>query len=188
LKQLGFQHVVTLEPLERVAIADGGITALPFSGEHCDLDVHAKQCALIELRGRRICLFIDSDAVDLDVYRRLKLKLREPDVMFIGMECFGAPLSWLYGPLIPTPVTRRSEESRRLSGANSERAWRLVEELLPRRAFVYAMGQEPWMRYRMGLNYRPDSIQLRESQAFVDRCRANGIEAERLHMQMELIL
>lgn len=188
LRCLGFERIVTLEPLEAYDLPDGRITALPFSGEHCDLDVHAKQCAMVELRGRRICLFVDTDAIDLDIYKRLANRLAEPDVMLVGMECFGAPLSWMYGPLLSTAISNRNDTSRRLSGANCARAWGLTETLRPKQVGVYAMGQEPWMRHLMGLNYTEDSVQLRESSDYVARCRAAEIPAERLYLQRDIEL
>ena len=182
LTKLGFRAVVTLDTLDRYAFPEGSITALPFTGEHCDLDIHSKHCALIELKGRRICLFIDSDVIDLDVYRRILDKLKHPDVMFVGMECFGAPLSWLYGPLVTSPISAKNDQSRRLSGATSDRAGRLAEAIRPDRAFVYAMGQEPWMRYLMGLSYHEDSVQLKEVALFLEHCRTLGIDAEQLYL------
>jgi L-ascorbate metabolism protein UlaG (beta-lactamase superfamily) len=185
LQRLGYSRIETLEPLDVVGLKNGSITALPFSGEHCDLDVHSKQCAIVELKGRRICLFIDSDAVDPHTYQRLRSLVCNPDIMFLGMECFGAPLSWLYGPLITQPTSTKNDRSRRLSGANCERAWRLTENLQPRRVFVYAMGQEPWMRYVMGLTYPSDSVQVKESGAYIERCRQAGIPAKSLYLTME---
>ncbi|HEX4098712.1 MAG TPA: hypothetical protein VHX64_18435, partial [Caulobacteraceae bacterium] len=135
-----------------------------------------------------IGLFIDSDAIDPDVYDRLSPLLGGLDLMFIGMECNGAPLSWLYEPLATTTITKRNDSSRRLSGANCARAWRLTEAIRPCRAYVYAMGQEPWVRFFMGLAYHPDSVQLLESDAFVARCKGAGIPAERLYERMETVL
>ncbi len=186
LKRLGYQNVIALDSLDEFPLPEGLVRALPFSGEHCDLDVHSKQCFLLELKGRRICIFVDSDAIDLDVYRRITPTLAQADLVFIGMECFGAPLSWLYGPLMTRPASNRDDGSRRLSGANCHRAWNLMQEIRPKRAYVYAMGQEPWMRHQMGLNYKEESIQLKESSAFVDRCRGAGITSERLYGCFEL--
>jgi L-ascorbate metabolism protein UlaG (beta-lactamase superfamily) len=185
LRTLGYDSVVVMEQLEPYPIPNGAITALPFSGEHCDLDVHSKHCALIEIKGRRICALIDSDAIDIHVYSRLIERLAKPDLMFIGMECSGAPLTWLYGPLLSSAVSRRNDNSRRLSGANAANARRLTEALMPKQVFVYAMGQEPWMRYLMGLQYADDSIQLSEAAEFISFCRSIGIPADRLYLRME---
>ena len=106
--------------------------------------------------------------------------------MFIGMECFGAPLTWLYGPLLTKPISRRNDKSRRLSASNCERAWRLVKDLGCTKAFIYAMGQEPWLRYLMGLEYKSDSVQLKQARNFVERCIDAGVEVEHLHISREL--
>lgn len=185
LKKFGYGNIRTLEPLDCFEFPDGSITSLPFSGEHCDLDVHSKQCAVINIKGRRIGLFIDSDAIDIDVYRRLSGRLKNLDMMYIGMECFGAPLSWLYGPLISIPISKRVDNSRRLSGANCSRARQLTELLSPKQVFVYAMGQEPWMKYLMGLNYTEDSVQLTEVRGFIEWCTSNNLPAHMLYMSME---
>jgi L-ascorbate metabolism protein UlaG (beta-lactamase superfamily) len=188
LRRLGFDNVVESAPLEALELNRARITMLPFSGEHCDLDVHAKQCFLIEAAGFKTGLFVDSDAIDIDVYGRLAHRLQGLDVLFVGMECNGAPLSWLYGPLTSSGVTKREDNSRRLSGANCGQASALVDLLKPRQAYVYAMGQESWMRSLMGLNYTPDSIQLIESARFVERCSEAGITSERLYGHKEIIL
>ena len=107
------------------------------------------------------------------------------DLLLLGMECFGAPLSWLYGPLVARQIAKGHDSSRRMSGANERRAWAVVEALAPGCVGVYAMGQEPWMRHLMGLNYKEDSVQLKESDGLLARCRERGIPAERLYMKME---
>lgn len=188
LMSLGYTNVITLESMQSYVVGSAKITSLPFSGEHSDLDIHSKHCAQIEVSGRKICLLVDSDAIDIDVYKRISEVIRNPDVMFVGMECFGAPLSWLYSPLIRVPVSNKIDQSRRLSGANSQNAWKVVDLIKPKMVFVYAMGQEPWMKFLMGLNYTEDSIQLRESSAFLDQCRDAGLPAERLHLSKDIEL
>ena len=44
------------------------------------------------------------------------------------------------------------------------------------------------MRYLMGLAYRPDSIQIVESDKFVAKCRDMGIDAARLRGCREWLL
>jgi len=61
------------------------------------------------------------------------------------MECDGAPLSWLYGPLITRPIDRKVDHSRRLSGSNYERGIDIVNRFRCKEAYVYAMGMEPWL-------------------------------------------
>jgi hypothetical protein len=109
------------------------------------------------------------------------------NALFIGMECNGAPLTWLYAPLMGKPVNRRNNESRRLSGANCERATNVLQEIKAPHVYVYAMGQEPWMKYLMGLEYTPDAIQLTESAQFVAQCQAAGLVAERFFGSKEML-
>lgn len=170
-----------------VKFDEGEIVSLPFSGEHADLDIHAKQTILVELKGRKVFFLVDSDAIDPALYRVVADAIGRLDALFVGMECFGAPLSWLYGPLLSKPLSRRDDESRRLSASDCERAWRLVRDLGCPKTFIYAMGQEPWMRYLMGLEYQPGCIQLAQTRNFFDRCREFSVEVEQLHISRELL-
>jgi L-ascorbate metabolism protein UlaG (beta-lactamase superfamily) len=181
LRKLGIHSVRVVDPLSQIELPGGTLTTIPFFGEHAGLDVQSKHAALLELEGRRFLFLADSDCCDRNLYRRLAQRIGSVDAMFLGMECHGAPLSWLYGPYLTRPVSRRADDSRRLSGADCERAWGVVQELRCKRLFVYAMGQEPWLRHLLGLAYAPDSIQITESDRLVARCREHGIPAERLH-------
>lgn len=187
LRDLGFEHVVILQPFDTLAVPGGQLQSLPFTGEHADLDIHSKQALALTLRERRFLFLIDSDGRDNMLYQRIMQVIGKVDVLFIGMECHGAPLNWLYEPLLGRPVTRRNNESRRLSGANCERAWNILQQVQARRVFVYAMGQEPWMKFMMGLQYEPDSIQLLESDRFIEQCQRADIQCERLYLSREVI-
>jgi L-ascorbate metabolism protein UlaG (beta-lactamase superfamily) len=182
LRELGFSNIRVLDPLDTIKTADGEIVSLPFPGEHCDLDVATKQCVYINAKGRRLAFLVDSDAVDPALYRRLTERIGSErlDALFIGMECHGAPLDWLYGPLLTRPTKRQDSDSRRLNGCTCERALGVLQAMPSARAYVYAMGQEHWMKYLMGLAYQPGSIQIAESDRFVAECRRAGIEADRL--------
>ena len=181
LSELGFDNVDVLDPLDTVAVPGGEILSLPFAGEHCDLNIYSKQAIAVTLEGRKFMFLVDSDGWDTTLYERAMRRLGRLDALFLGMECQGAPLNWLYEPLLTRPVNRRNNESRRLSGADSERAWKVLEATGLPPVFVYAMGQERWMNYVMGLEYEPDSIQLLESAKFLDRCERAGIPARRLY-------
>lgn len=186
LRSLGFEDVEVLDAFERVEIPDGEILSLPFTGEHADLSIYSKHAIALTLKGRKLMFLIDSDGVDGVLYQRMMRRVGRIDALFLGMECHGAPLAWLYEPLLGKPVSRKNNESRRLSGANCERAWNVLSEVQPPRVFIYAMGQEPWLQYMMGLKYEPDSIQLVESDMFLDKCRQAGIPGERLFCSREL--
>ncbi len=180
LRELGFDAVDVLEPFDTVELPEGEILSLPFTGEHADLNIYSKQAIALSLKGRKFLFLIDSDGRDPMLYQRLMRRIGAIDALFIGMECNGAPLNWLYEPLMNKPLNRRNNESRRLSGADSARAWSILSVVKAPEVFVYAMGQDPWMKYIMGLEYEPDSIQLTESNAFIEQCNAAGIRAGRL--------
>jgi len=189
LRQAGFRKVRSLEPLDVVDIPGGRVVSLPFSGEHVDLECFSRQGLLIEMLGRRIGFLVDSDGRDSALYGRIAdLVGANLDALFLGMECHGAPLSWLYGPTTSRPLPRKDDESRRLSGMDCERAVAVLSKFEVNNIFVYAMGQEPWLRYLMGLEYTPESIQLREVAKFLSVCRQQGKSAEQLFLSKELML
>ncbi|WP_266167853.1 MBL fold metallo-hydrolase [Dyella subtropica] len=181
LRSIGHANVQVMDPMDRIQLPGGWITSLPFYGEHADLSIASKHGLCVELKGRKFLFLADSDCKDRMLYRRIAQQLGRVDHLFIGMECDGAPLSWLYGPYLSNPINRKDDDSRRLSGSNSEHAWMIVEEFKCKQAYVYAMGQEPWLRFVAGLQYTPESKQIVESDRFVARCREAGLEAERLY-------
>lgn len=186
LQRLGYANVDVVDAFDKISFAEGEIISLPFSGEHADLNIHSKQTIFVTIKGRKFFFLVDSDAIDPGLYKLVTEIVGKPDATFIGMECFGAPLSWLYGPLLTKPVNRRNDESRRLSASNCERAWRLVKDLGCTKAFIYAMGQEPWLRYLMGLEYKSDAIQLKQARSFVSRCVEAGVDIEHLNIAREM--
>jgi hypothetical protein len=187
LRHLGLANVRVMNSFDTIPLPDGRITSLPFPGEHVDLDIYSRHGIHIEMHSRRFAFLVDSDGWDPALFRRIRQRLSNPlDAIFIGMECHGAPLTWLYGPLLTRPINRKDDESRRLSGLDSRRAWQLLQEWPASRVFVYAMGQEPWLKYIMGLEYTPDSIQLTEVAALLDRCRQANVPAESLFISREL--
>ncbi|WP_285405764.1 MBL fold metallo-hydrolase [Luteibacter sp. ME-Dv--P-043b] len=181
LEHIGHRNVRVMDPLETIELSSGRLMSIPFYGEHADLSIDSKQGLFVELKGKTFMFLADSDNKDRALYKRLVKLVGTVDILFIGMECDGAPLTWLYGPYLSAPINRKDDESRRLSGSDSDRAWSIVEELQCKTAYVYAMGQEPWLRFVAGLEYTKDSKQIIESDRFVTRCRAEGIHSERLH-------
>ena len=89
----------------------------------------------------------DSNNLEPRLYEHVHELVGDIDVVFIGMECDGAPLSWVYGPLLTKPLARKLDQSRRLDGSNCEKGLQLVNSLKPQQVYVYAMGQEPWLTY-----------------------------------------
>ena len=188
LRSLGFDNVDVLNALDSVQIPHGSLTSLPFYGEHAGLDIHSKHGLSVSIKGKHLLFLADADCVDRALYRRLAARLGKVDVLFIGMECHGAPLTWIYGPYLTHPPSRKDDESRRLSGSDCEKAWAIVEEFSCANVFVYAMGQEPWLKHLLGLQYTPDSKQIVESNKFVQQCMDVGIPASRLYGCHEFVL
>jgi L-ascorbate metabolism protein UlaG (beta-lactamase superfamily) len=186
LKRLGCANVILCDPLDRLALPDGDLLSLPFPGEHCGLDIGSKQSMAVTVCGRRFLFLVDSDAVDPALYRRLARIVPKADALFIGMECHGAPLSWFYGPLLGKPMSRKDDESRRGNASNCLRAARAIDNVECRDVYVYAMGNESWNRYLLGLEYAADSIQVTESDRLVELCRQSGRRAQRLTGSCEL--
>jgi L-ascorbate metabolism protein UlaG (beta-lactamase superfamily) len=188
LEQIGFTNVVEVGDLDEVAFDDGTITAVPFLGEHADLDVRCKSAYLVRI-GRHSLLFAaDSSNIEPRLYEHLHRALGDIEVLFIGMECNGAPLTWLYGTLMTRPLDRAMDQSRRLAGSNYTQAMQMVGQFRCCEVYVYAMGQEPWLNHVMSLKYTERSKPILESNKLLENCRARGIIAERLFGEREMFL
>jgi len=181
LKALGFHNVDVMDWMDTITIPDGAITSIPFYGEHADLNISSKHGMHLRIKDRTFLFLADSDCKDAALYRRVVDTLGKVDTLFIGMECDGAPMTWLYGCYLSTPVSRKDDGSRRLSGSDAVRASAIKEVFGCKTAYVYAMGQEPWMRFVAGLQYTPESKQIVESNKFVEMCRSEKLVSERLH-------
>jgi L-ascorbate metabolism protein UlaG (beta-lactamase superfamily) len=184
----GFRNVIELNELEEIRVGDVSITGIPFFGEHADLDIHSKMAWLVKLGLHTLLFAADSCNIDPVLYEHLHREFGDVDALFLGMECDGAPLSWLYGPLLSRKLERGMDESRRLAGSNYEQAMNIVNCLNCREAYVYAMGQEPWLNYIMSLKYTEQSRPITESTKLMNACRERGIVAERLYGEKEILL
>jgi hypothetical protein len=80
------------------------------------------------------------------------------------------------------------DASRRLSGSNCEQGMHIVNTLGCRDAYVYAMGQEPWLNYMMSIKYTEQSRPIVESNKLIKACQEQGIVAERLFGDKEILL
>jgi L-ascorbate metabolism protein UlaG (beta-lactamase superfamily) len=182
LKALGFRSVVELDELETLDLPGGAaLTGLPFLGEHADLGIRTKLCHHLSIGGWSALLAADSCVSEPLVYQRVHEVVGDIDVLFLGMECDGAPLSWLYGPLLTDPLSREQDRSRKLSGSNFEQGRRLVDLFHPKEVYVYAMGQEPWLNHIMAVKYTAESLPIVESDRLLAYCRQRDVLAERLY-------
>ncbi|MEM9980043.1 MAG: MBL fold metallo-hydrolase, partial [Cyanobacteria bacterium P01_D01_bin.2] len=188
LQQIGFPQVRTLDELESIPLPDGEIISIPVLGEHGDLNIATKNAYWINLKGRSILCAADSNNLDPYLYRHIHHLLGDLDILFIGMECDGAPFTWAYGPLLPQPIPHQQAQTRRLDGSNAERALTLVNQLNPQQVYVYAMGQEPWLTYITSINYTPDSAPIQQSNQLVALCQQQSRISGRLFGKKEIEL
>jgi L-ascorbate metabolism protein UlaG (beta-lactamase superfamily) len=187
-ESIGCANVIELDDMRSIELEGGSITALPFFGEHSDLNIRTKAAYLVRLGGRSLMFAADSCNIEPMLYKHLHAEVGDVDALFLGMECDGAPLTWLYGPLLTRSIERSMDESRRLAGSNFDQAIDLVRCFGCRSVFVYAMGQEPWLGYIMSLQYTEQSRPIVESNRLVQECREHGIYAERLFGEKEILL
>jgi L-ascorbate metabolism protein UlaG (beta-lactamase superfamily) len=188
LRNTGFARVIEASELSPISIEQGEIVPLPFLGEHADLAIAAKSGYLVRLRGRSVVLVADSNNLTPELYELLHEVTGDVDVLFLGMECDGAPLTWLYGQLLAKPVDRKMDGSRRLSASDCQRGMAIVRALRSRQVMVYAMGQEPWLGYVTSIKYAPESRPIVESDKLLAACAAAGVPALRPYGRHEMWL
>ncbi len=188
LNKCGFHNVIELSEMEAIPIDRGSITAIPFFGEHGDLNVLTKSAYLLQVDRHKLMFVADSCNIAPKLYEHVHREIGDVDAIFVGMECDGAPMSWLYGPLLTQRLERQKDQSRRLAGSNYDRALALVEQFRCKEAYVYAMGQEPWLNYLTSIKYTEKSNPIVQSNHLIETCRSNGIFAERLFGEKEILL
>lgn len=186
-QNLGFNQVMEIHEMERIEFGDCTITGVPFIGEHCDLNIHAKVCHHVKAGDFSILFAADSCNVEPRLYQHIHKLIGDIDLIFLGMECDGAPLTWLYGPLLHEELARDYDQSRRLAGSNYARGMGLVEIFNPREVYVYAMGMEPWLEFISSISYTDESKPIVDSNKLVNSCENRGIIAERLFGEKELL-
>lgn len=186
-KNIGFNNILELKELEEVLIDDCKITGVPFLGEHSDLNIQSKLCYHVSVNNFAMLFVADSCNNEPKLYEHVHSVLGDVDVVFLGMECDGAPLSWLYGPLQTEELPRDKDETRRLSGSNFGKGKELVDVFKPSEVYVYAMGQEPWLKFISSIKYTPESNPIIQSDKLVEYCATKQIVAERLFGEKEIL-
>lgn len=184
LSHLGLP-VVEVDDFSEVDFPGGKVIATPFLGEHADLDIRAKSTYCVRLGGRTVFVGADSSGIDPGLYRYMRAHVGQVDMAFLGMECAGAPLTWLYGGLFTKPVTKKMSDSRTLSGSNAEQAAGIMTELGANEAYIYAMGEESWLGHVMATSYNEDSFQLQQVEEFKTWCADHGVKSDHLLGQQE---
>ncbi len=184
---IGFNNIIELEEMESVKFDDCEIMGIPFIGEHCDLNIQSKICYHLKVDEFSILFAADSCNVEPVLYQHVQKEIGNIDVLFLGMECEGAPLTWLYGPLLTKAIERDKDDSRRLAGSNFLRAKAMVETFNPLEVYVYAMGQEPWVEFISSVKYTIESKPIVQSNYLIEYCKSINILAERLYGEKEIL-
>jgi L-ascorbate metabolism protein UlaG (beta-lactamase superfamily) len=184
---IGFENVIEIDEMEVLEFANCKITGIPFTGEHSDLNIKAKTCHHVKIGQFSILFVADSRVLEPKLYEHVHKEIGKIDVIFLGMECDGAPLTWLYGPLLSEELGKDKDITRRLSGSNYERGISLVDIFNPKEVYVYAMGQEPWVEFISSVRYTDESNPIVESNKLIKECTERGIIAERLFGEKELL-
>ena len=63
----------------------------------------------------------------------------------------------------------------------------LIDTFHPKEAYVYAMGQEPWLEFISSIKYTPQSNPIIQSNRLVEECTMRKIITERLYGEKELL-
>lgn len=188
LQNCGFRNVIEISEMEEIKDGAICITGLPFFGEHADLDIKSKMAWLVRIDKHALLFAADSCNIEPRLYEHLHAHLGDVNVLFLGMECDGAPLSWIYGPLLTQRIERAMDESRRLAGSNYEQALNMTSLFNCNEVYVYAMGQEPWLNYVMSIKYTDQSRPIIDSNRLIRACQERGVVAERLFGEKEILL
>ena len=188
LKHCGFERVTELGEYESLTFRCGRILGAPFYGEHADLDIRSKVAYGIEMKQVRCLFFADSNPPAPEFYEPLKKLMPSIDCLFLGMECVGAPATWLYGPLLQKMLTRGEDQSRRLDGCDAAKALKMHQYFDPKYFFIYAMGAEPWLTHITSILYSEEITQFKEARRVESTLRPQGRSAQLLFGKMELLL
>jgi L-ascorbate metabolism protein UlaG (beta-lactamase superfamily) len=186
-QKVGFKNVFEIGELDTIRFEDCTMTGIPFIGEHCDLNIHAKICHHVRIGEFSLLFVADSCNIEPRLYDHVHAIVGDVDVIFLGMECEGAPLTWLYGPLLSEEIAYENDQSRRLAGSDFERAKNLVDAFNPNEVYVYAMGQEPWLEFISSIKYTPASKPIVQSDMLLTYCIQKNIVAERLYGEKEIL-
>jgi L-ascorbate metabolism protein UlaG (beta-lactamase superfamily) len=188
LQKVGFKNIIELGDMESLSINGVEIVGIPFFGEHSDLDVRAKIAYAVRARGHSFLVTADSCTLEPYLYDHIRRDLGDFETLFVGMECDGAPMTWLYRPLLTQRLDRKMDDSRKIVSSNYEQALGLVGRFNFRNVYVYAMGQEPWLGHIRGSRPTAESGHIIESNRLIEECRRRGIVSERLYCKKEMVL
>jgi L-ascorbate metabolism protein UlaG (beta-lactamase superfamily) len=187
-RKLGFKCVQEVEALDSIPIPGAEIISVPFLGEHCDLP-HAKTAYVVRVGKEQILFAADSCCLDRQIYEHIINILGPIHTVFIGMEHIGAPLTWVYGPLLPEQPEHSYSQSRRSHASDAAAALELLQAVKAQRVYIYALGREPWLKYFLALSPTEDDPYMREVRKLLEAVRAQEfLDAELLFGRREMYL
>jgi L-ascorbate metabolism protein UlaG (beta-lactamase superfamily) len=186
LKHTGFGNVVEADDLDAFPVKGGVITAVPFLGEHCDLNIRTKQAYHVVLQDQSYLLAADANIFDIKIYEHVRNRIGPADHLFIGLECTGSPMSWSYGIFFTDPPDYRIDQNRRAKGSDAPAALNIAEAFGARKVFLYAMGLEPWLNYFMALQHSHSEASQDAIEELTAACGARGIAVETLYGKKEM--
>jgi len=125
----GSQNVIALDSLESETLSDLTPTAISCLDELGNLDIQTKAAWFVQSGNDKLLFAPDSNDLETGLYESTSDAFGDFNTMLIGMECFGAPFSRTYEPLLPSAVDRKNDQSRRLNGSDFERALKAIEAL-----------------------------------------------------------
>lgn len=102
--------------MNTLPLEEGDIKALPFLGECSDLNIRSKLSCYIYLKAEKFLFAADFNNLDFSLYEHIFDYIGSIDMLFLGIEREGNPLSWLYGTLLPGPLKRNYDRNRTVSG------------------------------------------------------------------------
>lgn len=180
LESIGFKKVIALDAFQSIVHEDLMLTALPFLGEHGDLDIRTKAAWLVKSGNDSLMFAADSNNLEPKLYDLIKDQYGPVSTLFLGMECLGAPFSWIYGAYMPNAVDRKKDQSRRLNGSDFARGLQVIKSLECDNVYIYAMGAEPWLQFVTSIDPSEDTVPAVNARQLLEHCNSLGIKTERL--------
>jgi L-ascorbate metabolism protein UlaG (beta-lactamase superfamily) len=157
-------RLIEIDSFDQLSLrSDLKITSLPFQGEHSDL-ISSKATWLISVSGKNLWFGADCRSIDINLFKFIREKYGEIDLMFVGTVSEGSPLSRSY-PHLSQPLNEENDNSRTTRGAGHREIYELITALNPKSVYIYALGYEDWFKYFMGEpihKYRDEFIQLKK--------------------------
>jgi L-ascorbate metabolism protein UlaG (beta-lactamase superfamily) len=186
LRAVGFSNVLAVSPLDQVDVGPNVVVrALPFLGEHGDMEIQSKASYAITVNDKTIMVGADAATPEPKVYEVIKDVVGEIDSVFLSMEPHGAPLNWGYAPLFAKRASVEMSQSRRQRAANVDELIATLSSLKPKRFCNYAMGREPWLFHILGISDVAAEERLASYGTLVRFCEQSHIALERPYGRME---